>query len=130
MAPLSVQAPARDATTREQRGLDLYREYGHRITYADGTWFVPSQHDATGVYEVVLGRRGESCECIDYGYHGSSWPCKHVYAAIICRAKTAPCAECGRRFRHRDLYPVPDDDLTYFDGDELCHEHALSHGIL
>jgi hypothetical protein len=53
-----------------------------------------------------------------------------VVAAIIARAKTGPCAECGRRFRHRDLYPVPEGDLTYFEGDELCYEHAAAHGVL
>jgi hypothetical protein len=79
---------------------------------------------------VLCGRRGEFCECIDYGCHGYEEPWKHVYAAIIARAKTGPCAECGRRFRGKDLYPVPEGDLTYFEGDELCHEHARSHGVL
>ncbi len=117
-------------STRELRGLDLFREHGDRIVYEHGVWFVPSQHDGTSVYEVTLGHRGEACECIDYGYHGHEEPCKHVYAAVIARAKTGPCAECGRRFRGRDLYLVPGDDLTFFEGDELCREHALAHGVL
>ncbi len=130
MATTSVPAPVREATTRELRGLKLFEEHGEQIRYEDGVWLVPSQHDATSVYEVTLGRRGESCECIDYGHHGHEAPCKHVFAAIIARAKTGPCAECGRRFRPRDLYPVPEDALTYFEGDELCYEHALAHGVL
>ena len=117
-------------STRGLRGLQLFEEHGSEITYEDGIWYVPSQHDGTSVYEVTLGRRGEFCECDDYGYHGHVEPCKHVYAAIICRAQSGPCAECGRRFRGRDLYPVADDDLTYFPGDELCYEHARSHGTL
>ncbi len=128
MAAPSVQAPAREATTRELRGLALFEEHGSEITFEDGVWLVPSENDATSVYEVRLGRRGECCECSDFEYRGQA--CKHIYAAIICRAKTGPCAECGRRFRGRDLYPVPDDHLTFFEGDELCFEHALAHGVL
>ncbi len=115
-------------SARELRGLQLFEEHGPEITFEDGIWYVPSQHDATSVYEVTLGRRGECCECSDFEYHGQA--CKHILAAIICRAKTGPCAECGRRFRPRNLYPVPEDDLTYFEGDELCYEHARSHGVL
>ena len=89
---------------------------------------MPSQHDVTSVYEVTLGRRGEFCECADFEHRGQA--CKHVVAAMVARAKTGPCAECGRRFRHRDLYPIPEGDLTYFEGDELCPEHAASHGVL
>ncbi len=128
MTTSSVPAPVREATTRELRGLALYQEHGSEITFEDGVWFVPSQHDGTSVYEVTLGRRGKCCECSDFEYHGQA--CKHIIAAIITRAKTGPCAECGRRFRPRDLYPVPGDDLTYFEGDELCYEHARSHGTL
>jgi hypothetical protein len=115
-------------STRELRGLKLYEEHGPEITFEDGVWYVPSQHDATSVYEVTLGRRGESCECEDFEYRGG--PCLHVYAALVCRAKTGPCAECGRRFRGKDLHPVPEGDLTYFGGDELCFECAEAHGVL
>jgi len=125
MASISVQRDERQST-HELRGLALYEGHGSEITFEDGVWLVPSQHDATSVYEVTLGRRGEFCECADFEHRGSS--CKHVIAATIARAKTAPCAECGRRFWHRDLYPVPDGDLTYFEGDELCYEHVASHG--
>jgi hypothetical protein len=100
MATTSVQRDERQSS-RELRGLALYEEHGSEITFEDGIWYVPSQHDATSVYEVTLGRRGEFCECADFEHRGSS--CKHVIAATICRAKTGPCAECGRRFRHRDL---------------------------
>jgi hypothetical protein len=130
MASISVPASAREATTRELRGLALFREHGSEITYEDGVWYVPSQHGATSVYEVVIGRKGESCECADFKYRGGIFACLHIYAATIARAKTGPCAECGRRFRGKDLYPVPEGDLTYFEGDELCHEHARSHGVL
>lgn len=129
MATTSVQRDERQST-RELRGLALYEEHGSEITFEDGVWFVPSQHNATSVYEVVIGRRGEFCECADFEHRGQSSACKHIVAATIARAKTGLCAECGRRFRPRDLYPVPDDNLTFFEGDELCRKHAAAHGVL
>ena len=130
MATTSLARSGQESTGRVERGRELYREHADEIRFDAklGVWLVPSQHEATSVYEVTLGRRGECCECSDFEYHGQA--CKHIIAAIICRAKTGPCAECGRRFRPRNLYPVPEDDLTYFEGDELCYEHARSHGVL
>lgn len=55
--------------------------------------------------------------------------CKHLIAVRVVRRTTAPCAECGRRFRHRDLYEVGDDHLTWFEGDLLCEPCAGNHGI-
>ena len=45
-------------------------------------------------------------------------------------AKTLPCADCGGRFRGRDLIEVCDDHLTWFEGDLLCRGCARSHGVL
>jgi hypothetical protein len=45
-------------------------------------------------------------------------PCKHVYAALIVRAKTAEeCVEDNH------------DGLTYFDGDQLCRVCADNAGV-
>ena len=113
-------------STREQRG--LYRAHADEIVFEAGTWFVLSQNDSATVFEVIIGRRGESCECSDFEYrHGT---CAHIYAAIVARAKSAPCSGCGERFRHRDLTEVPEGHLTFFEGDLLCPECALDHGAL
>ena len=117
-------------STRELRGIALYREHGEEITYLNGVWFVPSQNGATSVYGVVLAPRGESCECADFEFRGGSEACKHVIAATIARAKTAPCAMCGTRHKHRDLHEVGDDNLTCFEGDLLCPGCAADHGGL
>ena len=115
-------------TARVLRGQKLYAEHAEEIRFEDGAWLVPSQHDATS-YEVHLGRRGESCECADFERRGGS--CKHVVAATIARAKTAPCAGCGGRFRYRELRPAPADNLTFFEGELLCTEGcATGHGVL
>jgi hypothetical protein len=127
MATSSV-APSAHPSTRESRGLQLFRDHAEEIVFEDGVWLVPSQHDTTSVYEVTIGRRGESCECEDFEHRGIA--CKHIHAAIIARAKTASCAGCGGRFRHRELYPVPGDNLTFFEGELLCRSCGLAHGVL
>ncbi len=114
-------------STRESRGIALYEEHKDEIRFERGLWLVPSQHDATSVYEVRLRRR-ESCECRDFARHGE--PCKHVFAATIARSKTRECAGCSGRFRGRYLVEVGADSLTFFEGDELCRPCALSHGAL
>jgi hypothetical protein len=132
MASISVPASPKEATPRVERGLRLFEEHGSEITFKDGVWLVPSQHVGTSVYEVTLGRRGESCECADFEVRHPEGGCKHIVAATIARAKTAPCAGCGQRFRHRDLYEVHEDhdSLTWFEGDLLCERCALKTGIL
>ncbi len=44
--------------------------------------------------------------------------------------KLRSCAGCRGRFQGRDLFEVTDDNLTFFEGDELCRSCARNHGIL
>lgn len=118
-----VQRPS----TRELRGIALYRDHADEIRFERGVWLVPSLSEATTVYEVRIGTRGASCECRDHCYRGVS--CMHVHAATIAKAKTRTCAGCSGRFRGRDLFEVGGDDLTYFEGDELCRDCAPGHGV-
>ncbi len=53
-----------------------------------------------------------------------------VARAVLPATKLRSCASCGGRFGGRDLYPAPDDHLTFFEGDELCRECANRHGVL
>jgi hypothetical protein len=125
----SLAHPAPKTTTRIDRGRQLYREHAEDIKFADGIWYVPSQHDTTSCYEVRLGRR-ESCECQDFEYRGG--PCLHIYAATIARAKTRQCAGCSKRFPRREMVQVHEehDSLTFFEGDTVCAGCALAHGIV
>ena len=50
--------------------------------------------------------------------------------ALLPVSKLRICAGCGGRFRGQDLFEVPDDHLTFFEGDELCQECACGHGVL
>ncbi len=115
-------------STRELRGLALYRDHADEIRFEGGVWLVPSQHDNTSIYEVVIGRHGEVCECADFERRGLA--CKHIHAATVARAKTRECAGCSGRFRGRDLVEVGDDSLVFFEGDELCRPCARTHGAL
>jgi hypothetical protein len=129
MATTESSAPAQPST-RELRGIALFRDHADEIRFEPGekVWLVPSQHDATSVYEVTIGRRGESCECADYEFRGSR--CLHIYAATISRAKTFSCDGCGLRFPNGERVEVGEDSLTHFIGDERFHECAQAHGVI
>jgi hypothetical protein len=132
MATTSVPVDRRESTTRGQRGCGLYREHAEEITFEDGIWYVPSQHDVTSVYEVVLGRRGDACECEDFEYRHPEGGCLHIIAATIARAKTRQCAGCGQRFPHREIVEVSvgHESLVFFIGDPVCTSCGLAHGLL
>ncbi len=120
MTNTSLPASAKEATTRVERGRQLWEEHGTEIRFEDGVWFIPSQSDLTSVYEVVLGRRGESCECAAYAYQSGS--CKHIYAATIAKAKSTTCDCCGNRVPWGFVSEVREEDelLSWFVGDRLC----------
>ncbi len=40
------------------------------------------------------------------------------------------CAGRGGRFAGRELFEVGDDNLKFFEGDELCRGCAAGHGVL
>ena len=124
MSKISLAHP----TAREVRGLEIYCKHGEEIalSFRRGPYRVPGCN-GTATYAVRLVPE-ERCECPDFECR--SEPCNHIYATRTVRAKTRPCDDCGRRFRGRDLYPVPNDHLTFFEGDELCGMCAAGHGIL
>ena len=128
---ITTESTPAPTTTREQRGLELYREHADAIRFdaAERVWLVPSTSDGgTSVYEVTIGRKGESCECRDFEFRGSG--CKHIVAATVARAKTGRCDGCGGRFPRRELFEVEEGHLTFFEGDELCRPCAVRHGVL
>ncbi len=56
-----------------------------------------------------------------------------VTARVLARTVAAndrECAGCGGLFHGRDFYEVGDDNLTFSEGDELCHSCAGAHGVL
>ncbi len=121
----SLAQPAHPST-REARGLRLAEQCFEEIyPVSRGTWAVPSC-SGEAVYLVRL--RHESCTCADH--RRRERPCKHVYAALVVRAKSAECAGCGGRSRRRDMVEVGPDSLTFFEGDMLCEGCALDHGEL
>jgi uncharacterized Zn finger protein len=73
-----------NTTTREQRGIALYRDYGEEVVRVyPFTYVVPSCTGAT-TYTVHLSPR-ERCDCPDFQRHHTA--CKHVYAAVTAAAK-------------------------------------------
>ncbi len=85
-------------TTRELRGLALYRDHADEIEHiGKGRYTVPGC--SGGVYVVDLAVFGgtESCTCPDFQRYKE--PCKHVYAGSLYRAKARAAArrEQGER---------------------------------
>jgi hypothetical protein len=74
-------SPTGHPTTREQRGLELYRRGGIERVARD-LYIVPSRTKRRVEYLVDLA--GESCECRDHNRTGG--PCLHVYAAMLHQA--------------------------------------------
>jgi predicted nucleic acid-binding Zn finger protein len=78
-------------TTRELRGLALYRERGEEITRIWAhTWIVPSC-SGEDTYVVRLDR--ETCDCPDFERNHA--PCKHLFAAEIAASKSRARAKVG-----------------------------------
>ena len=113
-------------SARLQRGLALAEERFEEITrIAPYIWSVPSCSGA-GVYVVNL--KTSECSCPDRPPENEH--CKHVSAAAYKKAKTATCSGCRKRFRHRELFEVGGDNLTFFEGDLLCGNCGRAHGAL
>jgi hypothetical protein len=121
-------APPAHPSTREARGLELYRERSGEIKHLTGSvWSVPSC-TRPGVYLVDLV--GGICTCADMPPAGEV--CKHETAATIAHAKSGACSGCGLRFRWWELIECVEgnhDNLTYFDGDLLCPSCADAAGV-
>jgi hypothetical protein len=126
----SLAQPARQSTlklsARLQRGIALAEERFEEITRTGPyIWTVPS---CTGEHTYTVDLKAKTCSCPDRP--PAPERCKHFSAAAYKKAKTAICIGCGGRFRHRDLYDVGEDSLTFFEGDLVCHECACAHGVL
>jgi len=106
-------------TTREKRGLALYRELGEGIEkVARDFYLVPSQ-DGERFYHVDYA--GETCDCADHEYRGVA--CVHVYAAGVWiskhRAKASRCDGCGR---------IPPQGLVEVGPEHVAHGHEAQEG--
>ncbi len=119
MTSTSLPASAKEATTRVQRGRDLYAEHADEIRFEHGSWYVPSGSVEGRFYAVRLGPV-ERCECPDHEHRGAK--CQHVTAAVIAKAKSTTCSCCGQRVPWRFVSEVREEDelLSWFAGDRLC----------
>ncbi len=121
MATISLPAPREEATTRVQRGCNLYAELWAEFRFEHGSWFLPSATVEGRFYAVRLGPV-ERCECSDHEYRGAK--CLHVTAATIVRAKSTTCSCCGQRVPLKCVTEVTEEHelLSWFVGDRLCSD--------
>jgi SWIM zinc finger len=126
----SLAHPRTVPNTRELRALDLAEGHFEAIaaSHRGGRYTVPSLHGGHH-YDVTYTARDEACSCKDWEFGHT---CYHILAAAVVRAKTGICSGCGRRFRHRQLTELTEDNhdgLTHFDGDNLCPACADDAGL-
>ena len=130
MDTTTVHHPSPDST-REQRGLALYREHGHLIEkVAPDFYLVPSQ-DGERFYHVDYVT--ETCDCADHEYRGAT--CLHIYAVGVKLAKrrASRCSGCGERFPRRQTVEVGSEMVEMGDaleGQRFCRPCARRHGVL
>ncbi|MDP8951048.1 MAG: SWIM zinc finger domain-containing protein [Actinomycetota bacterium] len=113
--------------SRADRALALYVEHAEAIalSFRRGTYEVPScSGDTTYAVQIVPQ---PLCSCPDFRRGGAD--CKHILTVRVVRKHTSPCAGCGRRFRRRELFEVPEAHEVFFEGDRLCGGCARKHGI-
>lgn len=123
---VSAHPPTLKLSARLQRGINLAEERFEEITrIRPYIWSVPS---CTGEHRYEVNVKTKTCSCPDRP--PAPERCKHFSAAAYKKAKTGTCTGCGDRVRHRDLYEVGEDNLTFFEDDLLCHECASAHGVL
>lgn len=125
MTETSVPRPL---DTREQRGVQLFRDRGDEIEHLHGQrWCVPS---CSGEHRYIADLRHQTCSCEDAIWQDGG--CKHIVAATIKRSKTATCSGCDAPRLRRELVEVGDnnhDGMMWFPGDRLCVPCATATGV-
>jgi hypothetical protein len=125
---IEVSLPRTPKATRQERGLQLFRERGDEIRHLSGSrWAVPS---CSGACVYIVDLRHDTCSCEDAIWNGGG--CKHIVAATIARAKSGWCVGCGGWFPHRNLVEVHEshESLTWFVGDVICECCAEGSGVV
>ena len=108
---------------------ELHRDEILESYLGAGRWIVPSGSVEGRTYEARVGSRPERsrCECRGFASHKH---CSHIVCATLARKKSFTCDGCGRRTPNREMVVVGDDSLSLFEGDQVCGECALAHGVL
>ena len=131
MATTSVPASAEEATTREQRALDLYREHGqHILRLSEDVFLVPSE-DGERAYRVHYGEH-EFCSCPDAAFHPEV-SCKHLLCLGVWHAKSFRCDLCEERHPRTEKVEVHPEQVAFGmfvrEGDRLCRACAKEAGV-
>ena len=124
-----IETSVAQGTTRQERGLALFRKRGEGIRHMAGTVWSVLSCAGTGVYLVDV--ESGACTCPDVP--PAEEVCKHATAAEIARVKSAPCSGCRRRFPRRELFEVQEDGhdgMMFGDGDLLCRRCCDHSGVI
>src|SRR4051794_4019738 len=132
MAVKTIARPGHETTTEPQpayilRGYGLFALYREDLQYIGaGKWLIPSGSTSDKLYEVRVGVRRLSCECVGFMNHNH---CSHVVCAELAHKKSAVCDCCGERKYWAELFEVQEEDelLAWYPGDVLCRSCARRH---
>lgn len=109
MIEKSVPAPP-PTTTRELRGLALFREHGAEIIHeGHGVYTVPGCSGGTYRVDLAVFGGAETCSCPDHTRHPER-SCKHIICATVYRAKAR--AKARREQAERTTARASRDTLT------------------
>ena len=87
-ATIPQMNPSRRLSTRELRGIALYRERGEEIErQRRGRFTVPGCSGGSYIVDLAIFGGEQSCTCPDTPPSEAGEVCKHVHAATIARAK-------------------------------------------
>ena len=115
-------AATRTPTTREDRGLQLFRDHAGEIERIGPHLYSVPSCSGDGVHQVCVREGYEACTCRDFEHRGEEVHCKHIEAAKVWKSRAGECVVCGVHRLMRELVEVQDwhESLTWFVGDILC----------
>jgi uncharacterized Zn finger protein len=88
----TTKSSAPPTTTRELRGLALYRDHGAEITHeGHGVYTVPGCGGGTYTVDLAVFGGEETCDCPDHARHPER-SCKHIICATVYRATARAAA--------------------------------------
>lgn len=110
---------------RKKRGYDIAQK--SKVIFKNGKWLVPSQHNRSTTYEVVLKIDKQECTCLDYSVRGLK--CKHIFSVEYTISKQSETEKItitkkvyGQNWKAYNLSQTQEQELFMKLLSELCQE--------
>ena len=116
--------------------MELYLELGGYIEQLDEELFEVPSSCGKKTYLVQYGGAEEHCTCKSFEFNGNQGPCKHLLMLGIMHARrrrphSFVCCGCSLRLPLSEAFVVyVNDNLTFEEGQLVCRECGLRHGVI